>query len=67
MSKEEECGCTWWERLYMLLPKALVPYLLGGCRPVVMESMVKDAGFYDVRREFIHNIIPSEVITAKKP
>jgi len=67
MSKKEECGRTWWERIYMMLPKPLVPYLLGGCRPVMMESMVKDAGFHDVRREFIHNIIPSEVVTARRP
>jgi hypothetical protein len=51
----------------MLFPKLLVPYLLGGCRPVLMESMVRDAGLLDVRREFINNIVPSEVVTAKKP
>lgn len=67
MSKKNGSIRTWLERVYMQLPEPLVPYLLGGCRPVLMESLVKDAGFYDIRREFIHNIISSEIVIAKKP
>jgi len=32
-----------------------------------MEQPVKDAGFVDVRRQFVpHTIIPSEVVLARK-
>lgn len=36
-------------------------------RPVLMEGLVKEAEFCEVRRELIPNIIPSEIVTAKKP
>ncbi len=44
-----------------------VPYLVGGCRPVLMEQPVKDAGFVEVQREYIPHIIPSEIVVARKP
>ena len=57
---------TLWERLYRLAPRSLVPYLFGGCRPVLVAEDVRAAGFQDVRRELIKSAIPSELVTAKK-
>lgn len=67
MSKEDPATTTWWERVYTWLPRGWVAYLLGGCRPVFMEGLVREAGFVDVKREFVPNVIPSEVVTARKP
>ena len=67
LSKKSADKRTWLERLYLSLPIIAVPYLMGGCRPVLMEQPVKDAGFVDVTREFIAHVIPSEVVTAVKP
>ena len=65
LSKRDATSRVLWERIYELLPSRLVPYLLGGCRPVLMERPLQDAGFVDVRREFVPNVIPSEVVTAR--
>jgi demethylmenaquinone methyltransferase/2-methoxy-6-polyprenyl-1,4-benzoquinol methylase len=67
LSKKNADKRSWLERLYQWLPKSWVPYLIGGCRPVLMEQPVKDAGFVDVNREFIRHVIPSEIVTAVKP
>ena len=67
MSKKDGSQFTWWEKFYKTLPALWVPYLLGGCRPVLMESFVQQAGFADVTREFMAKAIPSEIVTAKKP
>jgi demethylmenaquinone methyltransferase/2-methoxy-6-polyprenyl-1,4-benzoquinol methylase len=67
MSKRDESKLTFWERFYRSLPAGAMPYLLGGCRPVLMESLVKQIGFFEVAREFMSKAIPSEVVTAKKP
>ena len=64
MSKEH--GITLWERLYQATPVRLVPYLYGGCRPVLMDGPTKAAGFREVQREFVKNIISSEVLVARK-
>lgn len=66
-SKHGSSTPTFYERLYEWLPKRSVPYLLGGCRPVVMEEFVRRAGFSQVEREFINGVIPSEIVLAKKP
>ncbi len=66
LSKSNEHERTWGERLYRALPKAWVPYVTGGCRPVLMRNAVADAGFADVHREFVRNIVPSEIVTARK-
>jgi len=50
-----------YERLYKL-----APYLLGGCRPVLMESHAIQSGFREVKREFLNTLLPSEVVTALK-
>ncbi len=64
MSKDQEI--TLWERLYRATPARLVPYFYGGCRPVVMAEQTVQAGLQDVRREFLPNLIPSEVVVGKK-
>ncbi len=64
MSKDR--GFTSWERLYRATPARLVPFLYGGCRPVLMAKHTRAAGFRDVQREFIKNIIPSEVVVGRK-
>ena len=43
------------------------PYALGGCRPVLMESFVREAGFVEVKRVFLRLPLPSEIVTARKP
>lgn len=51
------------ETLYKLNPS-----LWFGCRPVLMESSVKEAGFRNVKREvpkFFFSL-PSEIVTARK-
>jgi ubiquinone/menaquinone biosynthesis C-methylase UbiE len=64
MSKDRRL--TLYERLYRIAPARLVPYLFGGCRPVLMAEPARAAGFRDVRREFIPNVISSEAVTARK-
>ncbi len=49
------------ERLYRASP-----LLWFGCRPVLMESFVKQAGFRDVKREVPKNPLPSEIVTGLK-
>jgi len=51
------------ETLYKLSPS-----LWHGCRPVLMESSVKQAGFKNVKREFpkFHFSLPSEIVTGVK-
>jgi len=67
MSKENDGVLTWYERLYQRLPARLVPYLLGGCRPALAENLVEQAGFCEVTRDYIRSILPSEIVTARKP
>jgi ubiquinone/menaquinone biosynthesis C-methylase UbiE len=67
MSKENGSERTWWERLYTRLPAGWAPYLMGGCRPVLVEGLVSEAGFCEVKREYLRHVITSEIITAKKP
>ncbi len=57
---------TRWEKLYRATPARLVPYLYGGCRPVLIEQPALDAGFRNIRREFVAGAIPSEVVIARK-
>ncbi len=52
---------VFYEKLYRRMP-----YLLGGCRPVVMGAFVKGAGFSEVKREFLRLPLPSEIVTAVK-
>ena len=66
MSKRDE-AVTARERLYHRLPAKLALYLMGGCRPVLMEALVKAVGFQDVRRTFLDGKAPSEIVLARKP
>ena len=45
------------------------PSVLGGCRPLFLEPMVKDAGFCNVRKEFLlaGHIMPSEIVYCERP
>ncbi|MDD5477671.1 MAG: class I SAM-dependent methyltransferase [Candidatus Omnitrophica bacterium] len=47
-------------------PYKLSPYFWGGCRPVLMESFVKEAGFRNVIREIPRNLLPSEIVSGLK-
>lgn len=67
MSKEHGGKYTWWERLYQSLPRSGAAYLLGGCRPVLLEPLVWDAGFCEIKRDFIRGILPSEIVIARTP
>ena len=65
MSKADD-RITPLEKLYTRLPAGIVLYLFGMCRPVLMEGIVKAAGFQQVSRTFIRGIVASEIITAIK-
>jgi demethylmenaquinone methyltransferase/2-methoxy-6-polyprenyl-1,4-benzoquinol methylase len=67
LSKRSADRRSWLERIYLALPNFAVPYLLGGCRPVMMEQPVRNAGFVDVDRQFIARWLPTEIVTARKP
>ncbi len=51
------------EKLYKLTPS-----VWHGCRPVLMESFIKQAGFKNIHREFQKGIftLPSEILTGLK-
>ncbi len=66
MSKQDGSRITGFERLYMRLPARWVPYLFGGCRPVLMENALREAGFGEIKREFMRHIMPSEIVLARK-
>ena len=65
LSKRSATSHTWVEYLYRWFPAAWVPYVLGGCRPVLLEDYVRHAGFSDVQRKFIGGLMSSEIITAR--
>ncbi len=67
MSKPGADVVTSYERLYKLLPRRWVPYLLGSCRPVLMEGPLRQAGFCDVQRQYLAQLMPSEIVTARVP
>lgn len=67
MSKPDDQVATLWEKVYQFLPPTLVLYMMGGCRPVLMEQPARNAGFIQVQRTFIGGKAPSEIILAKKP
>ena len=49
MSKEWE-KISFREKLYAVLPAAFVLYILGACRPVLMEEQLQASGFERVSR-----------------
>ncbi|VVB91151.1 Putative arsenite methyltransferase [uncultured archaeon] len=44
----------------------LAPYLMGGCRPVLMAAFARQAGFRNVIREVPDSIFPSEIVACLK-
>jgi ubiquinone/menaquinone biosynthesis C-methylase UbiE len=65
MSKADET-LTLREKIYQRLPANFVLYVLGGCRPVLMERPTQAAGFTNVQRSFLPGKAPSEIILARK-
>ena len=65
MSKADQAPTTR-EYLYSRLPAWLTLYVMGGCRPVLMEKPVTAAGFENVRRIYLGGKAPSEIILASK-
>lgn len=66
MSKPDASRVTWRETLYRLLPAGLVLNLGGGCRPVLMEPLVREAGLVEVTRRFLPGRFPSEVVLGRQ-
>jgi ubiquinone/menaquinone biosynthesis C-methylase UbiE len=67
LSKQSPQSRTWVEYLYKWLPATWVPYVLGGCRPVLLAELVRDAGFSGVQRKFIGGLMSSEIVAARAP
>lgn len=67
MSKADRAAKDSREWLYKRLPRLLTLYVLGACRPVLMEAAVDRAGFGNLMRTFIGGRAPSEIVTARKP
>lgn len=66
MSKERDGELTVRERLYRRLPPRVALYLVGGCRPVLMEQAVERAGFREVVRRYLTGAFPSELVLARR-
>ena len=66
MSKPDSQAVIFREKLYRALPPSVVLYLMGGCRPVLMEELVIKAGFTGVKRTYIAGKAPSEIVVAVK-
>ncbi len=54
------------ENLYQFLPKILTLYIMGNCRPVLMEEAVSKIGFANIEREYHNGKHPTEIIIANK-
>jgi len=67
MSKPDEAHGSWRETLYRRLPAGIVLNLGGGCRPVLMEPLVREAGFVAVTRRFLPGRFPSEIVVGHAP
>jgi ubiquinone/menaquinone biosynthesis C-methylase UbiE len=67
LSRDDSETLTWMEKFYSWLPPGWVPYLLGSCRPVFMEPLVRAQGLIEVTREFMRQLTHSEIVTARKP
>jgi demethylmenaquinone methyltransferase/2-methoxy-6-polyprenyl-1,4-benzoquinol methylase len=66
LSKVNSEANSWWERAYKILPSTLETYILGGCRPVLMQELVEQLGFCDVHREFVRQLMPTELLMSRK-
>jgi ubiquinone/menaquinone biosynthesis C-methylase UbiE len=54
------------ERIYIHMPPALVPYLLGSCRPIRIEPFLRETNFTSIEREFMSGAMPAEVVLARR-
>jgi ubiquinone/menaquinone biosynthesis C-methylase UbiE len=66
MSKRDLSTKSSRETLYGFLPGKIALYLLGGCRPVLMQGMVQDAKFEKITRTYLDGKFPSEIVKAHK-
>jgi demethylmenaquinone methyltransferase / 2-methoxy-6-polyprenyl-1,4-benzoquinol methylase len=67
LSRQDTEKISWMERFYLWLPSAWVPYLLGSCRPVFLQSFLEAWQFTEIERKFIHDLTHSEIVRARKP
>jgi ubiquinone/menaquinone biosynthesis C-methylase UbiE len=67
MSKQPGDRLTMWERIYLRLPARWGTFITGGCRPVLLEGLVRQAGFHRVERTFLPQLLPSEIVVAYRP
>lgn len=58
---KKDSSPVFYEKMYRMSP-----YFWGGCRPVLMESFVKEAGFVGVTREWRGGTLPTEIVCAIK-
>lgn len=54
------------EKIYQAMPAKLALYLMGACRPVLMESLTRTTGFTQVSRLFLDGKAPSEIVWGVK-
>ncbi len=66
MSKKDPEKPSWYEEFYRSMPEWFSTYILGGCRPVVMEKKVRESEFESITREFQSWPMFSEIIIANK-
>jgi len=66
-SKRDAERRTCWEWAYQHVPSRWAANLFGGCRPVLTSGAVTAAGFRNVTREYLSGMLPSEIVTARKP
>lgn len=66
LTKVPGSAVNWYERLYRVLPRTAQAYVLGGCRPVRLAHIVRAAGFGAARRLVVRDVLPSEVLVARR-
>lgn len=67
MTKRDPSRWMFMEQVYRRLPRFLVAYLLGACRPVYLLDFARQAGFAQVDRRIVMGPMPSEVVLATRP
>ena len=66
MSKKNPEKSFWYEWIYQSVPAWFATFILGGCRPVVLESHVRTLGYQEVIREYYSFPMFCEIISGKK-
>ena len=66
MSKKDPTKPFWYEWIYQMVPGWFATFILGGCRPVVLEGHVRALGYTDVVREYYAFPMFCEIITGIK-